>query len=86
MKNSYQMTIRNTTPSDLSGIKEVLDSSGLFPSEYLEDMISDYLSNPDSEEIWCSCLQVDEVVGFGYCAPEKFTDGTYNLLALAVRQ
>ena len=80
------MTVRHTIASDLSGLKEVADSSGLFPSEYLDEMIFDYLNNPESEETWISCLLEDNTVGFGYCVPEKFTEGTYNLLAIAVRR
>jgi ribosomal protein S18 acetylase RimI-like enzyme len=78
--------LRNTTEDDIAGLEEVLDSSGLFPSECLNEMMSEYLNNPESEEIWFTCLLEDKPVGFGYCAPEKFTQGTYNLLAIAVRK
>ena len=77
-------SLRNTTRADLPGIKAVLDSSALFPSEYLDDMISGYLNDPTSQELWFTCLQDDRIVGFGYCTPEKLTEGTYNLLAIAV--
>ncbi len=76
--------IRNVIAADIDALKKILDTSGLFPSEYLEDMISEYLSNQGSEEIWFTYLQDEQPVGFGYCVPEKLTDGTYNLLAIAV--
>jgi ribosomal protein S18 acetylase RimI-like enzyme len=76
--------IRKVIASDVEALKKVLDSSGLFPSEYLREMISEYLSDPASEEIWFTYLQDGQLVGLGYCVPEKLTDGTYNLLAIAV--
>jgi ribosomal protein S18 acetylase RimI-like enzyme len=76
--------IRNTLKEDLNGLKEVLDSSELFPSEYLDEMIANYLTDPASEEIWFTCLQDNVIVGLGYCVPEKLTDRTYNLLAIGV--
>lgn len=81
-----QYNIRKVIATDIDGLKKVLDSSGLFPSEYLEEMISDYLSDPASEEIWFTYVQDSEPVGFGFCVPEKLTDGTYNLLAIAVNK
>jgi ribosomal protein S18 acetylase RimI-like enzyme len=76
--------IRNVIKSDLEGLKHVLNSIELFPAEMLDDMISDYFNNPDSEEIWFTSIQKDQIVALGYCAPEKLTEGTYNLYAIGV--
>ena len=84
--NLLEQGIRKVKKEDLVGIKEVLDSSELFPSEFLEDMINDYFNNPDSEDIWFCKSENGRIVSFGYCAPEKFTEGTYNLYAIAVRK
>ncbi|MEL6536483.1 MAG: GNAT family N-acetyltransferase, partial [Bacteroidota bacterium] len=77
-------TVRLAATQDVTALKTVVDSSGLFPSEYLEDMMSDFLQNPDSEDLWLTLSQDSEPIGVAYCTPEKFTDRTYNLLAIGI--
>ncbi len=76
--------IKAVTKADLVGLKTVLDSSELFPSEYLDEMISDYFNNTKTQDIWFTYIDNNKQVAIGYCVPEKFTDGTYNLLAIGV--
>ena len=78
--------IRAVIQSDTDGLKKVVDSSELFPSEYLDEMITDYFNNPDTQDIWFTYIDNNKQVAIGYCAPEKLTDGTYNLLAIGVSQ
>lgn len=78
--------IRAVQKADLDELKRVVDSSGLFPSEYLDEMISDYFNNPDTEEIWFMYADHNQPMAIGYCVPEKLTMGTYNLLAIGVGQ
>jgi ribosomal protein S18 acetylase RimI-like enzyme len=78
--------IRAVASADIIGLKKVVDSSGLFPSEYLDEMISDYFNNADTQDIWFAYFDDNKPVSLGYCVPEKFTDGTYNLLAIGVSQ
>lgn len=78
-------TIRLVNKDDLTDLKEVLNTIELFPSEMLEDMIADFFNNPNSEDIWFTASQNDKAIAIGYCAPEKLTDGTYNLYAIGVR-
>lgn len=79
-------TIRKVEKKDIRYLKEVLDTIELFPSEMLEDMISDFFDNPESEEIWFTASENSIPVAIGYCAPEKLTEGTFNLYAIGVRK
>lgn len=83
MKNDK---IREVIHSDLDSLKIVLDSCGLFPSEYLDEMISDYFNNLHTNEIWFTYVENNSPISIGYCIPEKLTSGTYNLLAIGVSE
>lgn len=78
-------SIRAIEKRDLADLKKVLDSIDLFPSEMLEEMIADYFDNPESEDIWFTAIEGGEAISIAYCAPEKFTNGTYNLYAIGVK-
>lgn len=78
------MQIRPTEVSDIPNLKSVLDETGLFPSEMLAEMLRGFLSDDLSEDLWLSCLEEGQAIGFCYAVPETMTDGTWNMLAIAV--
>ncbi len=77
--------IRKVIKNDVEGLKEVLDTIELFPSEMLDDLMSDFFNNPETEEIWFTAIQHEKPCAIGYCAPEKLTDRTHNLYAIGVQ-
>ena len=77
--------IRKIEKDDIGALKSVLDSIDLFPSEMLEDMMSGYFSDTDTGEFWFTYDKEGVPISLAYCAPEKLTEGTYNLLAIGIR-
>ncbi len=76
--------IRKVLKGDIEYLKAVLDSSELFSSDMLDDMLHDFLNNEKSTDIWFTSIQDGIPISIAYCAPEKMTEGTYNLYAIAV--
>lgn len=84
--NTSSNEIGNIVKEDLPYLKKVIDTSGLFPSEMLDDMVASYFTDPNTEEIWLTKRQNGKAISIAYCAPERLTDGTYNLYLIAVRR
>ncbi len=78
------MIIRQTQTKDIPALQNVLDDTELFPSEMLPDMLMDFLNDTDSQDLWFTCEMENEAVGFCYATPEKLTEGTWNMLVIAV--
>ena len=80
--------IRPTIPNDTNALLALANAAiGFEPNELeeLSKMLTDYFnSDNESGHFW---LTDDDngVVAAAYCAPEKMTNGTWNLLFLAVR-
>lgn len=75
--------IKTTTTDDIPALKEVLDTTGLFPSDMLSSMLAPALAD-ETDAFWLTCHHGGKTVGFCYTRPEELADGTWNMLALAV--
>ena len=78
------MNIRPSTSSDVPSLVKVADASELFQGEMLPELISGYLSGDKSHDVWLTYEVDGEAAGFCFAVPEKLTDGTWNMLAIAV--
>jgi len=83
-KLNTDIIIRDFKKSDLNSVKQIINDNQMFPSEYLDDMVSGFL-NKETEELWyVSETKTKEIIAIAYCAPERMTEGTWNLLLIAV--
>lgn len=78
--------IRAINKKDLDDLKIVIETSGLFPANLLDAMVADYFSNSETEDIWLTKIENNKPIAIAYCAPERLTDGTYNLYLIAVHK
>lgn len=76
--------IRLTHTADIPDLQDVLRATGLFPPEYLPGMLAGQVSGTERETVWLTGLVRGRAIGFCMAAPETLTDGTWNMLALAV--
>ncbi len=77
-------TIEATVRGDLIGFKEIIDDTGLFDSILLDEMIAPFLNGADVLDRWLTARGDDKPLGLAYYAPEPMTEGTWNLLLIAV--
>jgi len=75
--------IRPTVTNDVTEIKRVIEETALFPGAMLDDMIAPFLSGNANGEFWLTSHE-NKPTGVLYCAPERMTEGTFNLLLIAV--
>ncbi|MEM8554730.1 MAG: GNAT family N-acetyltransferase [Pseudomonadota bacterium] len=78
------MDIRTPTRSDLAGLEQIVEKTGLFPSELLAEMLDPFWAERPDAGLWFTAKIEGRAVGFTYLAPEPMTDGTWNMRALAV--
>jgi GNAT superfamily N-acetyltransferase len=75
--------IRSLKIDDLAAVKALIEANELFPPDLLDDMTAPYFAGAANGEFW---LTDDDggPVGIAYCAPERMTEGTWNLLLITV--
>ena len=77
-------SIKPTIKDDLAALCTILDTTELFPSEMLPDMIEDYLAGDAPDAVWLTAREDETVAGFCYAVPEQMAEGAWNMLAIAV--
>jgi ribosomal protein S18 acetylase RimI-like enzyme len=79
--------IRQSTPDDATALIAVAEASGLFEpnqTEELAQMLGQYFSGATgSHDLWFT-YDDNEPVGVAYAAPERMTEGTWNLYLIAI--
>lgn len=77
-------SIRPVVPGDVPALKALIEAAGLFPSDMLDDMLAPYFEQGRAgPQVW---LTDDDggPVAVAYYAPERMTEGTWNLYLIAV--
>ena len=77
------MMIRPSLLSDIPVLQEVLAATGLFPAEMLPEMMEGWRPGEGGGH-WLTCEEAGRAVGFCHAVPEALTEGTWNMLAIAV--
>ncbi len=79
--------IRLTTPDDTSALLDLAKATGLFESSQIEElaqMLNQHFNDEiDSQDVWFTDYD-NEPVGVAYVAPERMTEGTWNLYLIAI--
>lgn len=78
--------IRLITPDDTSALLTLAEATGLFESEQVDElkqMLMQHFQHPQSQEMWFTDAE-HELVGVAYVAPERMTQGTWNLYLIAI--
>ncbi len=75
--------LRPARADDIPSIADIAEATDLFPGEMAKDMMAGYLAG-DASDLWFVHEGANGPIGFGFCEPERMTEGTWNLLAIGV--
>jgi ribosomal protein S18 acetylase RimI-like enzyme len=79
--------IRLTTPDDTIALIALAESSGLFDPNQTDDLAQmldkHFRDRNETQDIWLTDYD-NEPVGIAYIAPERMTEGTWNLYLIVV--
>lgn len=78
------MAVRPLARHDLPALRAVIDATGLFPGHLLDGMAEAHLAGPAGEETWLTADRDGIPEALAYAAAERMTDGTWNMLLIAV--
>lgn len=75
--------IRPIRDDDFEALLGVATASGLFQLEEVE-VLAGMLQSPGEDDVWFTDDDGTGPIGVAYLAPEKMTEGTWNLYLIAV--
>lgn len=76
--------VRPVVQGDVPALKTLINATGLFPSDMLDDMLVPYFEQGHAgSQFWLTDDEGGSVV-VAYYAPERMTEGTWNLYLIAV--
>jgi ribosomal protein S18 acetylase RimI-like enzyme len=78
-----KIQIAATVADDVNALMTVAAGTELFPPEMLPEMLAPVFAG-DGSAVCLSAHVAGVAIGFAYSASEDMTDGTWNMLALAV--
>jgi GNAT superfamily N-acetyltransferase len=73
--------VRSAVAGDVDAIAAIAGETELFPPEMAAGIMAPMLAG--ESDLWF-VAETERVVGFAFATPERLTEGTWNLLALAV--
>jgi ribosomal protein S18 acetylase RimI-like enzyme len=79
--------IRLTAPDDVTDLIILVEASGLFEPSQTEELVQmldqHFNSETENQDLWFTDDD-NGVVGVAYVAPERMTEGTWNLYLIAI--
>lgn len=79
--------IRLTTPDDVTDLIVLAEASGLFEPSQTEELVQmldqHFNGETENQDLWFTDDD-NGVVGVAYLAPERMTEGTWNLYLIAI--
>lgn len=76
------MTIRTARDGDQDVLGQLAQSAGLFPAEYLPEMLAPALAG--ASDAWLVAEREGTAAGFALAREEQMTDRVWNILAIGV--
>ncbi len=81
--NGHFSLIRPTNENDFDALIDLATASGLFETDQTK-ILADMLRSPAETDVWFTDESESGPVGVAYMAPERMTNGTWNLYWIAV--
>jgi ribosomal protein S18 acetylase RimI-like enzyme len=86
-KETKPATIRPAAPDDMPALMTLIEAVGLFPPDEIEDlrgMLTDYFAGTGGDDHFWITDDDEGLAGVAYYAPERMTEGTWNLYFIGV--